>query len=498
MAVFIPANANTAANMYQLFAFAPPFGGNTIESISATFPTVLVTDSTPVPFAISYHGVDLVFDDLTPLSGSFDQMDVFLDGLPRGTLYDIGGFGNFGEINLVQAYNVLRGDDNITGSDLNDVLYTGDGGTDIVDAKGGDDVIDMAASAFAHTHLINGGTGTDTISAFANLFTADKVLDLRQATLQSIEGLTIEGGVTVRLLGSQIGAGVSSAAGVSKFTGSGNGALEVVLNAPGAANLLGFTVGAEISITIFGSGGADVISGSQIGETIRGDAGADTVNGNGGNDIFLVSGALAESDAMNGGAGTDTLEVEGGGALTLNGFSAATQEIEVWLGNGQGLFGNAGNNSFDLSGLAAISGLAFIDAGAGDDTITGSAIADLIRGGAGKDAMAGGGAGDVFDFDAVADIGKKKGQLDLISDFAKGLDRIDLSTIDANGSKKGDKAFKLLKKEGAKFTDKAGQLAFDQKKGNTFVQGDTNGDGKADFKLQLAGEIDLAKGDFVL
>ena len=75
---------------------------------------------------------------------------------------------------------------------------------------------------------------------------------------------------------------------------------------------------------------------------------------------------------------------------------------------------------------------------------------------------------------------------------------IDLSSIDANGSKKGDKAFKFLKKEGADFTGKAGQLGFDQKKGVTFVQGDTNGDGKADFKLQLTGTIDFVKADFVL
>ena len=63
--------------------------------------------------------------------------------------------------------------------------------------------------------------------------------------------------------------------------------------------------------------------------------------------------------------------------------------------------------------------------------------------------------------------------------------------------KKGDKAFKFLKKEGAALT-KAGQLGFDQKKGMTFVQGDINGDGKADFKLQVTGAIDFVKADFVL
>jgi hypothetical protein len=74
----------------------------------------------------------------------------------------------------------------------------------------------MAATGFAPFHSV-GGAGTDTINAISNVFSADTVLDLRNATLQSIEALGIEGGITVRLLGSQIGAGLSSAAAVSKL-----------------------------------------------------------------------------------------------------------------------------------------------------------------------------------------------------------------------------------------------------------------------------------------
>ena len=110
--------------------------------------------------------------------------------------------------------------------------------------------------------------------------------------------------------------------------------------------------------------------------------------------------------------------------------------------------------------------------------------------------MSGGSGGDRFDFNAIAEIGKKKGLTDTIADWGDG-DIIDLSSIDANGSKKGDKAWKFLKKEGADFT-KAGQVGFDQKKGVTYVQGDQNGDGKADFKLAVTGKIDFDKADFVL
>jgi Ca2+-binding RTX toxin-like protein len=503
MAVFTAADANVAVNMSQLFAFEPTYGTNIIQLITAVPGAVAVADfsASLVVFSIKYSNVNgteiFDFDGTTPENGSFDKIEVFNGSALQGTLSGITpGLGNFGEIDLIQAYKVLLGDDTITGSNLGDFLLTGDGGTDTVDAKDGGDVIGMSATAFAPFHSINGGAGTDTISAISNVFTADTVLDLRNATLQSIEGFLIEDGITVRLLGSQIGAGVSSAASVSMFIGGSDAALEVVLNAPGAADLSGFTVDAGVSITVFGSAGTDTISGTSTGETIRADAGTDTVNGNGGADTFLVSGTAAEFDAMNGGAGTDTLSVEGGSPLTLNGFNAAAQAIEAWDGNGQGLQGNGNANLFDLSGLASLSGLAFIAGGAGDDTITGSKFADVIRGGLGKDTMAGGLGGDRFDFDAVTEIGKKKGTLDLISDWGDG-DRIDLSSIDANGAKKGDKAFKFLKKEGADFT-KAGQVGFDQKKGNTFVEGDTNGDGKVDFRLQLAGEIDFSKADFVL
>jgi len=404
MAVFVAGDANLAVNMYQLFAFEPTFGTHTIDAIGILYSDVAsARDIAPDGggFSIFYQtasATPFVADGASPVSGIYDKMEIFIDGVKQGTLSGItAGLGNFAEINLpLQAFKVLLGDDTITGSDQGDTLFTGDGGTDTVDAKGGNDVIDMAATAYAPFHTINGGIGTDTINAVSNHFSADKVLDLRNATLQSIEAFTIEGGLTVRLLGSQIGAGVASAAAVSKLGGAGSASLEVVLNAPAAANLSGFTVGADVSVTIFGSAGADDITGSGIGETISADAGADT-----------------------------------------------------------------------------------------------------IRGGLGKDTMFGGAAGDRFDFDAAAEIGKKKGQLDLIADWGDG-DRIDLSTIDANGSKKGDKAFKLLKTEGADFTKKAGQLAYDQKKGLTLVQGDTDGNGKADFTLQLAGKIDLAKGDFLL
>lgn len=63
--------------------------------------------------------------------------------------------------------------------------------------------------------------------------------------------------------------------------------------------------------------------------------------------------------------------------------------------------------------------------------------------------------------------------------------------MDANGKKKGDKAFKFIKKEGADFNGKAGVIVWEKidKKGTakdmTVIQGDINGNGKADLTLLL-------------
>jgi Ca2+-binding RTX toxin-like protein len=296
--------------------------------------------------------------------------------------------------------------------------------------------------------------------------------------------------------------------------------------------------------------GSDSLNGHALDDTlIGGFGGNDTFNGFAGDDEFIVGARSgAPTHTFNGSTGTDTVTV------TNNIFTAAPQldlrnatfsSIEELLvnpgikvlinasqfGAGLSLFANLAVTSgpqtaaihifkttaatLDLRNISGEGIELTVEGNAGVDTIFGSAFgetilglagndvlnagpgADLIRGGLGADTLAGGPGADRFDFDSRQEIGKKKNSHDIITDFEKGIDKIDLSTIDANGSKKGDKAFKFLKKEGAAFT-KAGQLGFDQKKGATFVQGDIDGNGKADFRLELTGLYDLTKSDFIL
>ena len=72
--------------------------------------------------------------------------------------------------------------------------------------------------------------------------------------------------------------------------------------------------------------------------------------------------------------------------------------------------------------------------------------------------MKGGVGADDFDFNVLAEMGKTAATRDVISDFAIGLDDIDLATIDANGGGGREYLFVSGRCKGAAFTGVAGQL----------------------------------------
>ncbi|MEO0031191.1 MAG: hypothetical protein RIS94_949 [Pseudomonadota bacterium] len=147
---------------------------------------------------------------------------------------------------------------------------------------------------------------------------------------------------------------------------------------------------------------------------------------------------------------------------------------------------------YGLGGNDTLSG------GPGNDTLYGGDGKDLLIGGTGKDILSGGAGADVFRFTDPTESPVGIGH-DVITDFQAGLDRIDLSMIDANTGRGGDQAFQLLS-EGAAFTG-VGQLRFfyDTITDTTIVQGNVNGNLAADFEIALAGHQALATaGTFIL
>ena len=176
--------------------------------------------------------------------------------------------------------------------------------------------------------------------------------------------------------------------------------------------------------------------------------------------------------------------------ITDHGGLSFDQVLKIAVGNidPENVTGDASNNTFVGSQFKDT-----MNGGAGDDRITGGWSKDLLTGGTGR---------DVFDYNTMKDSGKAASTRDVVTDFKHGQDKIDLKDLDASSKKIGDQAFKFIGQ--SVFHHTAGELHF-AKYDNpgklhdyTLVEGDSNGDGRADFQIELKGLVALAKADFVL
>ena len=139
--------------------------------------------------------------------------------------------------------------------------------------------------------------------------------------------------------------------------------------------------------------------------------------------------------------------------------------------------------------------------GGGKDEILGRDGDDRIVGGTGGDDMTGGAGRDMFVFARVADMARKVTGADVIHDFEAGLDRLHFAAIDAR-SGKGDQSFRWIGESA--FHDRPGELRYEQRDltGSAndvrIVEGDMDGNGRADFRVVIAGLGDLGPADLVL
>lgn len=149
-----------------------------------------------------------------------------------------------------------------------------------------------------------------------------------------------------------------------------------------------------------------------------------------------------------------------------------------------------------LGGADSITGSPYadvLDGLRGQDTLKGMGGNDRLDGGIGLDKMYGGAGKDVFDFDRTSESGPYSGSRDLIGDFVRGEDKIDLSGIDANTKLGGNNAFTKMIGANAVFTA-PGQL----KLAGGVLYANVDGDITPEFSVQLTGISKLALSDFVL
>ena len=119
----------------------------------------------------------------------------------------------------------------------------------------------------------------------------------------------------------------------------------------------------------YGQGGEDVINGSAISDYLYGESGTDVIYGNGGNDYIYGE---EDNDVIIGGSGED-----------------------------------------------------FIDGGIGNDRIDGRDDNDFLRGARGADILIGGNGHDTFEYPSLKE--STRLEPDLILDFTRGEDKIDIS-----------------------------------------------------------------------
>jgi parallel beta-helix repeat protein len=138
-------------------------------------------------------------------------------------------------------------------------------------------------------------------------------------------------------------------------------------------------------------------------------------------------------------------------------------------------------------GADTLSGLA------GNDSLVGGDGNDLLNGGIGSDCLRGGAGSDTFNFDYRA----LSSSVDTICDFrASEADKIKVHSIDANSATTADDDFHFI--GATAFSHSVGELRYEVRGSDSYVMGDVNGDGLADFTIKLAGVTSLTKGDFIV
>lgn len=183
---------------------------------------------------------------------------------------------------------------------------------------------------------------------------------------------------------------------------------------------------------------------------------------------------------------------EGGQTIAIfsgTGSGAAGHDFLYGVGTNDSLFGNGGNDF-----LYGASGNDLLRGGTGADRLFGGEGNDRLIGGSGGDYLNGGSGADLFIFRARSH--STPGGADIIEDFVKGIDRIDLSAIDANTRRTGDQDFTFAGRSPGVV---ANAVTWFESGGNTVVQADVDSNRSADLQIVLVGtNLGLTAADFIL
>jgi serralysin len=398
----------------------------------------------------------------------------------------------------------------LVGNDAANVLNGGAGSDTLIGGLGSDTyVVDNSADSITEeaeegTDLVQVAIATagDTYSLGENL---------ENATLTSTVAFNLIGNDANNVLkGNAANNIIDGGAGIDRMEGgAGNDTYivadigDTVIEAADAGTDLvkshvSFTLGANLeNLSLLGDAEAsatgnslvNVITGNAGNNTLDGKGGVDTLKGGAGDDSYIVdlTSAGALQDKI-----TENLD-EGIDSIALRGTSTNTSATTITLGaNLEHLDASAtGTSKLNITGNALDNTLVgnaaanTLNGGAGDDFLDGGAGNDILIGGAGVDHLLGGAGADIFRFTSLGDLGADEAA-DVIQDFTRGADRIDLKAL-----------------QGYSFigTDDFGgakQLRITASGDDLVITGDSNGDLQADFSIKLLGVSELSASDFIL
>lgn len=376
-----------------------------------------------------------------------------------------------------QIFIGSEGNDTYTGTEFADTIG-GNDGADVLAGGAGNDAIDGGAGSDRMT----GGAGSDTFvvddAGDRVVEAADEGTDSVSASVSfslsaNVENLTLTGSAAI--------------------DGSGNG-LANTITGNGADNRL------------LGGAGDDILKAGAGADWLDGGTGNDRMAGGTGDDTYVVD-STGDQVVEDAGAGTDTVL----SSLTTT-LGANVENLTLLAGSGpvDGTGNGLANTITGNNGTNTLSGLGGKDTllgGKGADTLLGGNGIDVLKGGAGHDVLVGGAARDVlyggggkdtFLFTSLGDSFQGKGATrDLIADFQKGKDVIDLSGLDADSTTKGVQDFTFI--GASRFSGEAGELAVKiTESGRTLVRADIDGDGKVDFAILLDKKVGLGVDDFLI
>ena len=340
--------------------------------------------------------------------------------------------------------NGNSGNDTINGESGNDALYGNDGNDNINGGLGNDSIFGGLGA-----DTINGGDGTD------NLYYTDSTT-----------------GVTINL--------------TTNINSGGTAEGDIISNIEKlyASNYDDNVTGDSLNNTLSGNVGNDIINGEAGNDALYGNNGNDTINGGVGNDS--IYGGLG-SDIIDGGVGTDNSYYTDSTTgvtinLTTNINSGGSAEGDI-ISNIEKLYGsNYDDNITGNSSSNSISGNVgndTINGESGNDTLYGNDGNDQLIGGLGKDTLVGGLGSDIFTFTNLAD--SSINSSDLITDFTKGEDQINLSNLN----------FTNITNDINQTDDSVLTYYYDTTNNQTVIENEDHA-----FKIKLSGNVGLDVSDF--